>query len=248
MFPFRDHNPSRRTPYVTWAIMAINIVVFASYSPFLVDGVALSRVFNAWAMVPAEITEGRKYYTAITSMFLHGGFLHIAGNMLFLWIFGDNIEDAMGHLTFAIFYIVSGLGAGVFHVLSDPTSWVPMVGASGAIAGVMGAYLLLYPKAKVDVALILFVFFKVFTMPAFIVLGIWMGLQIFGELASSATGGGIAYWAHIGGFIMGVALTAPLWLRLGGTVFWQRVDFHPPHKATFETRTTTIPIVGRRGR
>ena len=248
MFPFRDHNPSRHTPYVTWAVMAINIVVFAAYSPLLTDQIALAGFFDTWAMVPAEITSGQEYHTAITSMFLHGGLMHIAGNMLFLWIFGDNIEDAMGHIPFALFYIVSGLGADAFHILSDPNSIVPTVGASGAIAGVMGGYLLLYPKAKVDVALILVIFFRIFTLPAFVVLGIWMGLQIFGELASNPTGGGIAYWAHIGGFIVGVIFTLPIWLKLGGTAFWQRADFHPPHRATFETRTTTIPIVKRRRR
>ena len=228
--------------------MAINIVVFALYSPLLGDDIALLGFFDQWAMVPAEITAGQEYHTAITSMFLHGGIMHIAGNMLFLWIFGDNVEDVMGHIPFAIFYIISGLGAGAFHVLSDPASLVPTVGASGAIAGVMGGYLLLYPKAKVDVALVLIILFKVFTLPAFIVLGIWMGLQIFGELAFSPTGGGIAYWAHIGGFIVGVVFTVPFWLRLGGTAFWRSADFHPPHKATFETRTSTIPIVKRRGR
>ena len=248
MFPFRDHNPSRHTPYVTWTIMAINIVVFVLYSPLLGDAAALSGFFDTWAMVPAEITAGQEYHTSITSMFLHGGIMHIVGNMLFLWIFGDNVEDAMGHIPFAIFYLASGLGADAFHVLSDPNSLVPTVGASGAIAGVMGGYLLLYPKAKVDVALILFVFIRVFTLPAFVVLGIWMGLQMFGELASRATGGGIAYWAHIGGFIVGVVTITPLWLRLGGTQFWHRAHFHPPHEPTFETRTTKIPIVKRRSR
>jgi membrane associated rhomboid family serine protease len=228
--------------------MAINIVVFALYSPLLGDEVALSGFFDRWAMVPAEITSGQEYHTAITSMFLHGGVMHIVGNMLFLWIFGDNVEDAMGHVPFAVFYIASGLGADAFHVLSDPSSPVPTVGASGAIAGVMGAYMLLYPKAKVDVALILVVIFKVFTLPAFVVLGIWMGLQIFGELGSSATGGGVAYWAHIGGFLVGALFTVPFWLRLGGTDFWQRSHFHPPHEPTFETRTTTIPVVRHRKR
>jgi membrane associated rhomboid family serine protease len=228
--------------------MAINIVVFALYSPLLGDDVALFSFFDKWAMQPAEITSGQEYHTVITSMFLHGGFMHIAGNMLFLWIFGDNVEDAMGHVPFAIFYAISGLGAGAFHIVSDTASLVPTVGASGAIAGVMGGYLLLYPKAKVDVALILVVFFKIFTLPAFIVLSIWMGLQVFGELGSAATGGGIAYWAHIGGFIVGVILTVPFWLRLGGTGFWHNADFHPPHRPTFDTRTTTIPIVKRRRR
>jgi membrane associated rhomboid family serine protease len=246
MFPFRDHNPSRQTPYVTWALMAINIIVFLSYSPLLADNAALAAFFDTWAMVPAEITSGQEYHTALTSMFLHGGFMHLAGNMLFLWIFGDNVEDAMGHVGFLIFYILSGFGADLAQILSDPSSPIPMIGASGAIAGVMGAYLLLYPNAKVDVALILVVIFKVFTLPAFIVLAIWMGLQIFGQLGASTMGGGVAYWAHIGGFIAGVILTLPLWARLGGQEFWKTSHYHPPHKSTFETRTTNIPIIKRR--
>ena len=246
MFPFRDHNPSGRTPYVTWTLMTINIVVFALYSPLLGDQMALAGFFDKWAMVPHEITSGQEYHTAITSMFLHGGIMHIIGNMLFLWIFGDNVEDVMGHIPFALFYLASGLGADAFHVMSDPNSLIPTVGASGAIAGVMGAYLLLYPKAKVDVALILVVIFKVFTLPAFIVLSIWMGMQIFGQLGASAVGGGVAYWAHIGGFIVGLILTVPFWLKLGGKEFWERSHFHPPHKPTFQTRTSTIPIVRRR--
>jgi membrane associated rhomboid family serine protease len=245
MFPIRDHNPSGRRPYVTLGLIAINIIVFIGYLPIMVNEAALASFFDNWAMIPAEITSGMEYHTALTSMFLHGGLLHLAGNMLFLWIFGDNVEDAMGHVPFLLFYLASGFGAAAFHVLSAPASGVPMVGASGAIAGVMGAYLLLYPKAKVDVVLILLVFFKVFKWPAWIVLGAWMVIQTFSGLAMNASGG-VAYWAHIGGFIVGIALTVPLWLRLGGTAYWQQTDFRPPHAPTFETRTSTIPIVRRR--
>jgi len=248
MFPIRDHNPSGSRPYVTWGLMAINIIVFALYLPILGNEAALSSFWDTWAMRPVEISAGQEYYTAVTSMFLHGGFMHIAGNMLFLWIFGDNIEDAMGHVGFLVFYLLSGLGADAFHVLSDPTSGVPVVGASGAIAGVMGAYLLLYPKAEVDVVLIFVIFFKIFRWPAWIVLGAWMGVQIFGGLASATSGGGVAYWAHIGGFIVGAALAVPIWLKLGGPQFWQRSQYRPPHAQTFETRSTTIPVVRRRRR
>jgi membrane associated rhomboid family serine protease len=244
MFPIRDHNPSKNRPFVTWVLIAINIAVFAISFPIMSNDAALASFWNSWAMIPAEVTSGIDYHTALTSMFLHGGLLHIAGNMLFLWIFGDNVEDAMGHVPFLIFYILSGFGAGAFHVLSDPSSGIPMVGASGAIAGVMGAYLLLYPKAKVDVILILFVFFKIFKWPAWIVLGAWMALQTFSGLAFN-TESGVAYWAHIGGFIVGVIMAVPLWLRLGGQDYWHKTDFHPPHAPTFETRTSTIPIVRR---
>ena len=230
---------------MTLGLIAINIIVFIGYLPIMVNEAALASFFDNWAMIPAEITSGMEYHTALTSMFLHGGLLHLAGNMLFLWIFGDNVEDAMGHIPFLLFYLASGFGAAAFHVLSAPASGVPMVGASGAIAGVMGAYLLLYPKAKVDVVLILLVFFKVFKWPAWIVLGAWMVIQTFSGLAMNASGG-VAYWAHIGGFIVGIALTVPLWLRMGGTAYWQQTDFRPPHAPTFETRTSTIPIVRRR--
>jgi rhomboid family protein len=246
MFPFRDHNPSRRRPYVTWALIAINIVVFAFNYPLMGNNAALASFWDKWAMVPAEITYGVEYYTAFTSLFLHAGIMHIAGNMLFLWVFGDNVEDAMGHIPFLAFYLASGLGADAFYILSDPYSGIPIVGASGAIAGVLGAYMLLYPKAKVDVIVIFIIFFKIFKFPAWIVLGVWMAIQTFSGFAYSADQGGVAYWAHIGGFIVGMVLAVPLWLRLGGQEFWRRSRFHPPHAPTFETRTTTIPIVRRR--
>ncbi|WP_395373705.1 rhomboid family intramembrane serine protease [Marinicella sp. W31] len=231
MFPFRDHNPSRRRPYVTWGLMAVNVVVFILYMPLLNDPVALSGFFDRWAMIPAEIMRGEAYHTTVTTMFLHGGYMHIAVNMLFLWIFGDNVEDAMGHWPFLIFYLLCGFGADALHIFSNTASVIPTVGASGAIAGVMGAYLLLYPKAKVDVLLIIVVLVKLITIPAFVVLMAWMAFQIYGGIGSS--GVGVAYWAHIGGFIVGLLLSVPLWLKLGGPDFWKRTHYHPPHKPTF---------------
>ena len=233
MFPFRDHNPSRNRPYVNWVLIAINILVFLSYIPILNNDVALSGFFDEWAMVPSEITSGTEFHTALTSMFLHGGYMHLIGNMLFLWIFGDNVEDAMGHIPYLIFYLVSGFGADAIHIFSDANSMIPTVGASGAIAGVMGAYLLLYPKARVDVFLILVIIFKMITLPAFVVLLAWMALQVFGGFAEPTMGGGVAYWAHIGGFVVGLMLTFPLWLKLGGVNFWRDHDYHPPHEPTF---------------
>ena len=231
MFPFRDHNPSRRHPYVTWGLMAVNVVVFVLYMPLLNDPMALAGFFDRWAMVPAEIMRGEAYHTTITTMFLHGGYMHIAGNLLFLWIFGDNVEDAMGHVPFLIFYLLCGFGADAWHIWSNTASNIPTVGASGAIAGVMGAYLLLYPKAKVDVLLVIVILVKLITVPAFVVLVAWMGLQIYGGVGS--TGAGVAYWAHVGGFVVGLLLTIPLWLKLGGPAFWKRTHYHPPHKPTF---------------
>lgn len=246
MFPFRDHNPSRHTPYVTWALIAANVIIFLLYSPFLADQMKLAAFFDEWAMVPGEITSGEEYHTLFSSMFLHAGLMHLGGNMLFLYIYGDNVEDTMGHIPFLIFYLACGLGADLFHILADTDSRVPTVGASGAIAGVMGAYLLLFPKAKIDVALILVVIFKVFTLPAFIVLGLWMALQFFGGFSTTGEGGGVAYWAHIGGFVVGMIAIIPWWLRLGGPDFWHRSDYHPPHRPTFEERSTNIPVIKRR--
>ena len=180
-------------------------------------------------------------------MFLHAGFMHLAGNMLFLWIFGDNLEEEMGHLMFLGFYVACGLGAGLIHVISAPDSMVPTVGASGAIAGVMGGYLLLYPKATVDVMIIFVSFFKVFPFPAWLMLGLWFGLQLLGGVGSDADVGGVAYWAHIGGFIVGLGLTAPLWLRLGGPAYWSRTEGHPPHPdADYAFARSNIPRVPRK--
>src|SRR6056297_1442232 len=150
MFPIRDHNPSGGTPYVTYALIAANIGIFLAYWPLFSEPWALNRFFFDWAMVPARVAQEGNWHTVATSMFLHGGVMHLAGNMLFLWIFGDNMEDEMGHAGFLLFYLASGIGAALAQVLAAPYSQVPTVGASGAIAGVMGGYLLLFPKAKVD--------------------------------------------------------------------------------------------------
>ncbi len=243
MFPFRDHNPSRRTPYVTWALIGINIAVFLSYWHLFSNDLALARFFYTWGLVPA-ISEPT---TFVTSMFLHGGILHIAGNMLFLWVFGDNMEDAMGHGWFLIFYLASGLAAAFAQYASAPGSTVPMVGASGAIAGVMGGYLLLYPRARVDVLIILIIIIRVIPVPAWAVLGGWMTIQLVQGSIVSTDAGGVAYWAHAGGFIAGAILTFPLWLRLGGPGFWQRNLGHPPHPETHVRMVrTNVPSVRRR--
>lgn len=247
MFPIRDHNPSGRTPYVTYALMAINIVVFLTYWPLFSDPHALNAFFHDWAMVPVLVTMEGSYDTMFTSMFLHGGWMHLAGNMLFLWIFGDNMEDEMGHLPYLAFYIAAGLGAAYAHVLAGPYSRVPTVGASGAIAGVMGGYLLLFPKAKVDILLILIVFIRIIPIPAFIMLGLWFGLQLFNSVGSDLDNGGVAYWAHAGGFVIGLILTVPLFLRRGGTRFWDQTEGHPPHpEARYEFSRTRIPKVKRK--
>ena len=247
MFPIRDHNPSRHTPYVTYALIAINVGVFLSYWPLFADPRQLNLFFYEWALVPALVSEQGTWPTMATSMFLHGGWMHLAGNMLFLWIFGDNLEDEMGHLPYLFFYLSAGLGAGAVHYLSAPGSMVPTVGASGAIAGVMGGYLLLFPRARVDILLILIIFFKVFPVPAWLMLGLWFILQVYNGIGVDPDMGGVAYWAHAGGFIIGILLTLPLFWRLGGPAFWARTDGHPPHpEARYEFEPSNIPIVRRR--
>ena len=247
MFPIRDHNPSSKTPYVTYGLMAVNILVFLSYFSLFGNPPALQRFFFDWALIPAAVSQGALLHGVVTSMFLHGGLMHLGGNMLFLYIFGDNLEDQLGHAKFLGFYLLSGLAAAGAQVAADPGSVVPMVGASGAIAGVMGGYLLLYPKARVDVLLIIFFFIRVIALPAWLMLGIWFALQLFSGLGSTTEGGGVAYWAHAGGFVAGLALILPAWLARGGPAFWDRTHGHPPHPEA-RYRRTPVPTVRRRRR
>jgi len=247
MFPIRDHNPSAGTPYVTYALIAANIGIFLAYWPLFSEPWALNRFFFDWAMVPARVAQEGNWHTVATSMFLHGGVMHLAGNMLFLWIFGDNMEDEMGHAGFLAFYLASGLGAALAHVWAAPHSPVPTVGASGAIAGVMGGYLLLFPRARVDILLIFIVFFRIITVPAWIMLALWFALQLFGGVGADPMAGGVAYWAHAGGFVAGAALTLPVFLRRGGPAFWARTDGQPPHPdATYKYVRTNVPRVRKR--
>jgi membrane associated rhomboid family serine protease len=247
MFPIRDHNPSETTPFVTYALIAANVLIFLGYWHLFSDERALFEFYFNWALIPENVSDGRSLHGLLTSMFLHGGFLHLAGNMLFLWIFGDNLEEDLGHLGFLAFYILSGLGAGLIHVLSAPSSVVPTVGASGAIAGVMGAYLLMYPRARVDVLFFFIVFFKIWPIPAWIMLGIWFAIQLFNGVAADISGGGVAYWAHAGGFVVGLLLVVPTWLRRGGRAFWQQTGGHPDHpEAKYRLSQSSIPTVARR--
>lgn len=247
MFPIRDHNPSGRTPYVTYALMAINIAVFLSYWHLFENPRAINEFFYQWGMVPVLVTMEGTYQSLVTSMFLHGGIMHLAGNMLFLWIFGDNMEDEMGHVGYLIFYLLSGIGAAMAQVVVGPYSQVPTVGASGAIAGVMGGYLLLFPKAKVDILIILIIFIRIIPVPAWVMLGLWFGMQLFSGVGSDASAGGVAYWAHAGGFIIGLVLTLPLFFRKGGVAFWDQTDGHPPHPdAEYKLARSSVPIVRKR--
>jgi membrane associated rhomboid family serine protease len=232
MIPLKDDVPTRRFPIVTVALIAINVIVYFAFEQGLWDLGALGneRVIEFGA-IPTELThpgtecaavaggsaiqcgpdsvvggQAPTWITAVTSMFLHGSLLHLGGNMLFLWIFGNNIEDSMNRLVFVVFYLLGGLAALGLQVAMSPDSAVPTVGASGAIAAVLGAYARLYPRARVVTVVIIIIFFTIITLPALLVLGLWFLLQLlpaFSEPVSS-TGGGVAYFAHIGGFLFGV--------------------------------------------
>ena len=247
MFPIRDHNPSGRTPFVTYVLIAANIAIFLAYWFGLQSEQALNEFFYRYGIVPQFVMSGYNLPSLITHMFLHGGWMHLAGNMLFLWIFGDNLEDLMGPVKFLGFYILAGFAAAGLQIAADPSSQVPMVGASGAIAGVLGGYLLMFPRARVDVVIILVIIFKVFPIPAWIMLGLWFGLQVVSGVVTPSDGGGVAYWAHAGGFVAGMLLCLPLWQRMGGTAFWRRNQGKPDHPPTeYTLGKSRIPTVVRR--
>lgn len=240
MFPIRDHNPSARTPWVTRAIIALNIFIYLLTADW---GGNMQRLWMAGALYPDAIIHGAYLQGLFTHMFLHAGLMHIAGNMLFLWVFGDNLEDQLGHFGFALFYLAGGLAAAAAQIATEPSSEIPMVGASGAIAAVMGGYMLLFPRARVDILFIFFVIYKIFTVPAYLVLGVWFALQLANSLG--ATADGVAYWAHAGGFIAGVVLMVPHFARLGATRFWRQTHGLPPHPSIDYVRSS-VPSVRRR--
>jgi membrane associated rhomboid family serine protease len=202
MIPLRDVIPSRTTPVVTIGLIALNIIVF-------VYELSLGRAVDAFMLYYGLVPAAFSWMNVITSMFLHGGFLHVAGNMLYLWIFGDNVEDRMGHGRFLVFYLLCGIAAALAQTITAPDSTVPMVGASGAIAGVMGAYFVLYPRSRIVTLLPLFFFFQVIEVPAIAFLGIWFLMQFVSGIGSigatiGRSSGGIAFWAHIAGFVAGI--------------------------------------------
>ncbi len=247
MFPIRDHNPSGRVPYVVYALILANVAVFAlTWVELSLDIRAMDRFYTDWGLQPVELSNGQDLYTVFTSMFVHGSLLHLAGNMLFLWVFGDNLEDTLGPVRFLGYYLACGVAAALLQVAASPWSPVPMVGASGAIAGVMGGYLLLFPKARVDVLVFIVIIFRVFPVRAWIVLMVWIGIQLFQGLSMDPDEGGVAYYAHIGGFVAGLVLMVPSWLLRGGPGFWTRTEGHPPHPATEYVQTgSRIPRVRR---
>jgi len=242
MFPIRDDNPQILTPYATYAIVALTIAVWV-----LLQGMGkeplLSGSICRFGLIPGELmqlvpsgtrvplgpasvcvlADSGSWITALTAMFMHGGWMHIIGNMWFLWIFGDNVEDAMGPGRFIVFYLLCGLAAAAFQVMAGPSSQIPMVGASGAIGGVMGAYVLLYPHVRVHMLFILIFYVTTFAVPAYLMLGYWFLVQLLSGVATyGGEGGGVAFWAHVGGFLAGALLIFPFRRK-------ELLDRHPNH-------------------
>ena len=241
LIPIHDDNPTRAFPYVTVGIIALNVLIFLTEPHFGRGGsLQVAEYFYRWGLVPWEITHGRQlnltgclhacftnknvYLAILTSMFVHAGPLHLAGNMLFLWVFGNNIEDALGAPKFVAFYLLCGVLAGLIHTALNATSLYPTVGASGAIAGVLGAYLVLFPRARV----LTLAFFVVVPLPAVLVLGLWFVLQLFTGASQQIGGGGVAWGAHVGGFVVGMILV----VVTGGRRSLKRRIIPPPPPIT----------------
>ena len=210
MIPLRDDNPTVSFPIVTISLIVLNIIIFfyeislgPQFAPFLNTYGAKPLYIMSMSAPPGLPSP---YLTIFSSMFLHGSFFHVAGNMLYLWIFGNNIEDSMGHFKFIIFYFISGIVAVYIFAFVNPESTIPMVGASGAVSGVLGAYLVLFPRAKVHTLIPLGFYMQVIKVPAVFVLGLWIFVQIINGMVSGGQGGGVAWFAHIGGFLAGVVL------------------------------------------
>jgi membrane associated rhomboid family serine protease len=209
MIPIRDENPTRTTPVVNYLLIAANIVVFILMA---LAGPGNEAQVYQFAMIPAQITAGLDLgdiADIFTSMFMHAGLAHVAGNMLYLWIFGDNVEDSMGHGRYLVFYLLGGVVASITHLITNPYSNIPTVGASGAIAAALGAYLVLFPSSRVVTFIPLGFFLHLTTVPAVVVLGLWFVLQFFQGIFALGMPdgvGGVAFWAHIGGFLAGVVL------------------------------------------
>jgi membrane associated rhomboid family serine protease len=225
MLPIRDDNPQITTPYGTYAIIVLTVSVWIFVQDLGSTSSLVSSICS-FGLVPAALLQSlpdnfsvplggnltcalgdSSWYTTVTSMFMHGGWMHLIGNMWFLWIFGDNVEDSMGTPRFIAFYLMCGLAAAAFQIVSNPDSIVPMVGASGAIGGVMGAYIVLYPRVHVHMLFFFGFFVTTLAVPAIFMLGYWLVLQLLsGVLALGGQGGGVAFWAHVGGFVAGMLL------------------------------------------
>ena len=213
-FPISDENPTKKKPLISWAIISICIFIFLKY--VFEENYIKEQIFISFGMIPAllfgfsELSPSLKvlhpFVTIITSMFIHGGWMHLIGNMTYLYIFGDNIEEVLGKIKFIIFYLATGTCAALSQAFLDPSSTIPMVGASGAIAGILGAYIILFPKANIRVFFWFIIFFKIIKIRAVFVLGFWIIIQLISFSGTDINSGGVAYAAHIGGFICGIIL------------------------------------------
>lgn len=208
MIPIKENIRSRRFAIVNYSLIILNVLVFGLQ---LLQGSNLDNFVTRFAFIPAQISTGLDagdLLRIFTSMFMHGGWMHLIGNMLYLWIFGDNVEDALGHFGYLVFYLMAGFLAALTHFFFNPQSLVPTVGASGAIAGVLGAYMVFYPSSRVYTFIPIGFFSRLTLVPAFVVLGLWFVLQLFNGFLSigAADQGGVAFWAHIGGFVFGLVI------------------------------------------
>jgi membrane associated rhomboid family serine protease len=222
MIPLRDDNPTRRFAILTLLLVAANVAVFL-YEISLPGQGALTAFFADFALTPAELSYSPTpavFGTVVSSMFMHGGWMHLIGNMLYLWIFGNNVEDSMSRLGYLLFYLLCGVGAAATQVAVNPQSEIPMVGASGAVSGILGAYLILFPRARVTVLVPIWIFIRFVAVPAWLMLVFWFGLQLLSGALSLGKmhEGGVAFWAHIGGFVTGM-IWIPIFKRRGVRLF-----------------------------
>ncbi|TYO94696.1 rhomboid family intramembrane serine protease [Desulfallas thermosapovorans] len=223
MIPLRDSVKSQSFPIVNLTIIALNVLIYlweVSMEPYLLNQVyytfglvpveALNAVFTGSSLTPVLVS-------FVTSTFIHGGWLHVISNMLFLWVFGDNVEDRLGHFKYLLFYLAAGFAGGLAHIISDPVSTVPVVGASGAVAGVLGAYIIAFPRSRILALVPIIIIFTLMEIPAVVFIAIWFILQLFNGVASlGGTADTVAYWAHIGGFIIGAVLIKTMSPRVRG--------------------------------
>ncbi|MEW5827292.1 MAG: rhomboid family intramembrane serine protease [Chloroflexota bacterium] len=223
MLPLYDTISSRRTPVMTWLLIGLNAAAF--YYELRLGPQGVGRLFSTWGLIPARLLAdpASSWMTVFTSMFLHGGWLHILSNMWVLFIFGDNVEDRLGHGRYLVFYLVSGVAAALLQSLFTAGSSGPVIGASGAIAGVLGAYLLFFPRARIVTLVFIFVFITTIEIPAVLFLGVWFILQLFSGAVALGEGvsSGVAWWAHIGGFAFGMAATLIFGVRRARRERWQ---------------------------
>ena len=233
MFPLRDDNPTELTPYVAVTLVALNVIIWLYVQGAGMSDAVMVESICRFGTIPAEVTGrtgtftgvdlgagqvcyfgGWTWQTVVSSMFFHGSWMHLIGNMWFLWLFGNNVEDSMGHTRFLVFYLLTGLAAAAAHIFSAGDSPVPTVGASGAISGVMGAYLVLYPRVKIHTLFIFVIFIRIIPVSAWLILAYWFFIQLFSGYMTPAGGGGVAFWAHVGGFVGGLLLVKPFENRL----------------------------------